>query len=491
MTKYNYNKFTFKRVTNNALYVNIIALFGVINVNNLYAQETTNANGTYPEANITILKPAAIEEKPAKVEEKTKPSIIVNEDKKVEEDPIDYKTTDSLPEKKRKIKVTNINTSSNSNFKKNNKPNTQSTNNQAIVPNNSLHPDSASLNNLITQNATNKYATNGNNKFTIDSKDKNKNKSNSNYNSNLVSTNANPTIIKPLAAATAATVIIGKTIANTNTNTNTNNNVNNSELSKNTSIISQYGKIISSKKIDEQLNAWIIEKNGKRVLLYTTANNNIILSGIAWDTKSKQNINTQFNTFLNHSINNNSNVKPNANTNASSSVSNTVDNSNALAAMTAVSSLEGIKEGNASYLNTLYIIFDPRCPHCRTAYNASRKYIAAGKSIKWIPALVLGGNQKDGEMRAAALLQASNKEEQNNAMAKILGEKQSSNIKPTTKTRQILQKNADYFFTATKNSNIEPAGVPIGFFWDKNSQKARVMMGLSEDEILKDIFNAL
>jgi len=255
------------------------------------------------------------------------------------------------------------------------------------------------------------------------------------------------------------------------------------ESTKFNDTIAAYGKIITKKKIDEYLTAWVVEKNTKRIILYTTNNQNIVLAGIAWDVKTKENLNKQFDNYMfaQNKIDNKENIystQPNKN-----KIFQTPE------AISTLNSLDGIKEGNGNVIDTLYIIFDPKCSYCRQAYQKSRKYITSGKSIKWIPALVLG-NSIESQMQAAAILQADSND-QANILKRILGDKEQSNLKPNSKTLNSLQKNKDYFFAAVKNSNIPQAGVPIGFFFDKNKGKPRVLMGLSEDEILDDIFKSM
>ena len=257
------------------------------------------------------------------------------------------------------------------------------------------------------------------------------------------------------------------------------------ESTKFNDTIAAYGKIITKKKIDEYLTAWVVEKNTKRIILYTTNNQNIVLAGIAWDVKTKENLNKQFDNYMfaqnkidNKDKENIYSTQPNKN-----KIFQTPE------AISTLNSLDGIKEGNGNVIDTLYIIFDPKCSYCRQAYQKSRKYITSGKSIKWIPALVLG-NSIESQMQAAAILQADSND-QANILKRILGDKEQSNLKPNSKTLNSLQKNKDYFFAAVKNSNIPQAGVPIGFFFDKNKGKPRVLMGLSEDEILDDIFKSM
>ena len=59
--------------------------------------------------------------------------------------------------------------------------------------------------------------------------------------------------------------------------------------------ITKYGKVVSSKDLGVGgLTAWTLERDGKQVIMYTTADSKAVISGIVWDTSTGQNLSDQF-----------------------------------------------------------------------------------------------------------------------------------------------------------------------------------------------------
>jgi thiol:disulfide interchange protein DsbG len=152
----------------------------------------------------------------------------------------------------------------------------------------------------------------------------------------------------------------------------------------------------------------------------------------------------------------------------------------------AIDKLAGIKEGSGGAADTLYIIFDPRCPYCRKAYLQTRDYVKKGYSIKWIPAVALG-NPDEGIPLSATILQAK-PAEQAAILARVLGNKEPIKTAPTKASEEALARSVAFLFAAFENSGRDQAGVPAGFFLDKRTGKARMLTGVSESVILEDIF---
>lgn len=262
--------------------------------------------------------------------------------------------------------------------------------------------------------------------------------------------------------------------------------------------ITKYGKVVSSKDLGVGgLTAWTLERDGKQVIMYTTADSKAVISGIVWDSATGRNLSDQF-------------ITPDLvanNAKAASAVTQQVANGEGHAQtgqnivgmldgkftgeipkpIKVIDSLAGIKEGSGPIEDTVYIIFDPRCPYCKKSYNLTRKYIDMGYSIKWIPSLALGQDES-AQNTLAAMLQSKD------AVKLFRDHMEDKSITPVaadTKTISDLKTNLAYMFAAFKNSGEQGApGVPVAFFVNHLTGKAHMLMGTSEQVVLDSIFGS-
>jgi thiol:disulfide interchange protein DsbG len=257
-------------------------------------------------------------------------------------------------------------------------------------------------------------------------------------------------------------------------------------------VMEKYGKVVDQRVIGAGgLTAWTLEKNGRRVVLYTTPDVGAIISGVVWDAATGQNLSDQFV------------VKPaglpvGAATAVPSLQPLAQPDRGALVgpysgaipeSIKAIDSLAGIKEGKGAAADTLYVIFDPRCSYCRAAYQQTRAYVKRGFSIKWIPAMALG-NQAEGIRLGATVLQAK-PGQQAEMLRRVLGNKEEITTEPTKASQEALARNLEFFFAAFQNNRVEQAGVPAAFFLDKRTGKPRMMTGVSELTVIEAIFGKL
>jgi len=262
-------------------------------------------------------------------------------------------------------------------------------------------------------------------------------------------------------------------------------------------LIQRYGNIVDRRPLGAGgLTAWTVEKNGRRVVLYTTADGQAIISGIVWESLSGRNLSdTVFPNGL-------PNVKAPLGGSGSGAVAPQAAASATQGAalvgkysgpipesIMTIDTLAGIKEGKGGQADTLYVIFDPRCPYCRKAYDFTREYVKRGFTIKWIPAVVLG-NSSQGIALAATLLQAA-PQQQADTLRRVLGNKEEVASQPTKATIEALDRNAAFFFAAFQNNRVEQAGVPAAFFLDKRTGKPRMMTGISELPVIEEVFGKL
>jgi hypothetical protein len=263
------------------------------------------------------------------------------------------------------------------------------------------------------------------------------------------------------------------------------------------SVVARYGKIISKQSVGAGgLTAWIVEKNGNQVVLYTTPDAGAVFTGIVWDAASGKNLSDQF-------IPQQVNQPPKATYGGHSRFSvpsqpvQVAQYQNAIEkapytgtfpeSIKTVSELAGYKEGSLDIASTVYVIIDPRCSICRNAYRSTRKLISAGYSIKWIPTSALG-DPVSGDPLAAVVLRGTKAEisdllTNHNAPKKSLLD---------AETKAALDRNLQFFKAAFNNNpTAGQAGVPVAFFFDRRSQQARMLTGFGDNAILEEIFGAV
>ncbi len=258
-------------------------------------------------------------------------------------------------------------------------------------------------------------------------------------------------------------------------------------------LLKRYGTVMDKRPLGVGgLTAWTLEKNGHRVMLYTTADGQAVISGVVWDTMTGRNISEQVGVMA-------PGILPLPATTGVAPALLTSSVTGALVgpysgpipeSIKAVDSLAGIKEGKGGAADTLYAIFDPRCPYCRKVYGVTRDYVKRGFTIKWIPSTALG-RPDDGIPLAATVLQAK-PSEQADILRRVLGEKEQIRSVPTKATTDALAQNLDFFYSAFRNnSSSGTMGVPVGFFLDKKTGSPRMITGVSELPIIQSIFGRL
>ncbi|MBC3479067.1 hypothetical protein [Pseudomonas sp. SWRI77] len=264
--------------------------------------------------------------------------------------------------------------------------------------------------------------------------------------------------------------------------------------------VSRYGRIVNARPVGlGGLTAWTVEKNGHQVVLFSTPDSSVLFTGVAWNAETGANISDAFLPGVAQLNNTRPASQPVAAAPAAPQMS-PVEATNVREAaamdgkyqgavpesMKTVDSLAGVKEGDGSIGDTVYIIIDPRCPYCREAYNLTRAYAAKGHTIKWIPSAALG-NPADGVPLAATILQAKDQR----TLERVLGKHEQIRSEPSPETVEQLSTNLAFLYAAFENNGKEQAGVPAAFFVDHRTGKPRMMTGLSQAVVLEDIFGKL
>lgn len=260
--------------------------------------------------------------------------------------------------------------------------------------------------------------------------------------------------------------------------------------------IARYGVPVTKQALPVGgLTLWtVISPSGKPVQLYTTADGKALISGVVWNLDNGQNLTQALMTPPTGSDPDFAARLPQVVAPATPA-SQLVSGKNALPsafdgkapadipeAIRLVEGLAGYKEGKGGMADTLYVIIDPRCPYCRRAYLNTREYVKQGVTIKWIPTAALG-RPEQGLPLAATILRASNPD----VVARVLGNHEQLPTPPTDFELKQLDNNLDFMFEAFKQNNEPNPGVPVAFFIDRRSGKARMMMGVSEQVVIEDI----
>ena len=249
-------------------------------------------------------------------------------------------------------------------------------------------------------------------------------------------------------------------------------------------VIQRYGTILHREPLGVGgLTAWTVEKNGQRVVLYSTSDSQAIFSGIVWDSATGRNVSDSVHPVASAALT--AGMAAHAAEGALlGPYSGPIPES-----IKTIDSLVGIKEGQGGPGETLYVIWDPRCPYCRRAYQNTREYVKHGFTIKWIPTAALP-DPDQGTALAATILQAP-PSQQANLLARVLGQHESLSAVPTEATRAALARNLQFFFAAFQNNGIERAGVPAAFFLDRRTGQPRMMTGISEMPVIEAVFGRL
>ncbi len=236
-------------------------------------------------------------------------------------------------------------------------------------------------------------------------------------------------------------------------------------------------KVLDFRKGPGGLNVWSVERNGVQTVLYTTADNKVLMSGVLWDAKSGVNLSD---AFLKPSMIQSASAQA-AESNGAPARAKAGAPSTPIAA---VAALRGIKEGSGAAEKTIYILFDPRCPHCQNVYRDTRNFVKNGGSIKWIPTTVLGRDQM-GTAMVADILQSRNPIE---AMGRVEsgGFRQPGKIEQST--LDAIRDNEEYFWAAfDRNKGAGTPGVPVAFFQTSDGAP-QMVANLDDRELLNRIF---
>lgn len=153
----------------------------------------------------------------------------------------------------------------------------------------------------------------------------------------------------------------------------------------------------------------------------------------------------------------------------------------------------GFKEDpSVAIEDTVYIIYDPRCPYCHSLYDKIRTSLdlkAKGITIKWLPTVALGidGDSDPSIAKAAYALTAKNI----NDFGSMFGDSAViPQIKVTDEQKATLNNNLNFLKKASDQTfgENQPKSVPAVFFLDKKTGTPQMLYGATEDATFINIF---
>lgn len=151
--------------------------------------------------------------------------------------------------------------------------------------------------------------------------------------------------------------------------------------------------------------------------------------------------------------------------------------------------LQGFKyDKSVPAADTVYIIYDPRCPYCHTLFDKIQTIDLKAKqiTIKWLPTLALG-EDAEAAKRAVSSLAAKSVEEFETSFK---SETDFSGVTLSQSDQDALNENMAFLFEASDQTFGEnhPKSVPAAFFINKKTGAPNMMYGASDDAVFKQIF---
>lgn len=152
-------------------------------------------------------------------------------------------------------------------------------------------------------------------------------------------------------------------------------------------------------------------------------------------------------------------------------------------------SLQGFKyDDSVAAADTVYIVYDPRCPYCHNLFEKVSNIDLKAKQItvKWLPSLALGTDD-NAEKLAAMALRAKTIDDFGASFVKGVD---TSGVTVTQADKDVLNENMAFLFEASDQTfGVDhPKSVPAAFFIDKSTGTPNMMYGASDDAIFKQIF---
>ena len=256
--------------------------------------------------------------------------------------------------------------------------------------------------------------------------------------------------------------------------------------------MSKLGQVSNVQPMAGELLAWTMLINGQPQVVFTTKDEKVVITGNAFDTATMDSVSLPIlQSAQKGGVPANSTGAPApANGNVSVDFAEIVGkwDKEVPPSIALLDKLKGAKEGNASAVDTLYVVFDPQCSNCHNAYRATREYVKKGFSIKWIPATLIGDKEvkEYGAKLAAAVLRDPKQ------LEKAFSKDPNIVVDPTPEEKSALEYNLQFLTDATfQSTGSHTIAVPTAFYLNKKTGEAKMTTGLSDESILDMIFGKI
>lgn len=245
--------------------------------------------------------------------------------------------------------------------------------------------------------------------------------------------------------------------------------------------------------------AWLLEKNGKTLVLYNTPDNKHFIKGTIYDLDSKKIVSDKHalaslkfasKDFREKVLIGKTTPTAKAETTSIQNDAFSIGFMNLKwnkkevpEALTLIDSLAGAREGKGLPQDTLYIFYDPNCIWCHRTYDGLRPYVAKGYTIKWLPTVARGKTPQSLALASAPL--------QN---PKLLGasfnkESAAKVITPTPANEKAVDTNLQFLMAYFKKVMPEQrTSVPLALFLDKTTGKITHLQGLPDKPVIEVLF---
>lgn len=245
--------------------------------------------------------------------------------------------------------------------------------------------------------------------------------------------------------------------------------------------------------------AWLLEKNGKTLVLYNTPDNKHFIKGTIYDLDSKKIVSDKHalaslkfasKDFREKVLIGKTTPTAKAETTSIQNDAFSIGFMNLKwnkkevpEALTLIDSLAGAREGKGLPQDTLYIFYDPNCVWCHRTYDGLRPYVAKGYTIKWLPTVARGKTPQSLALASAPL--------QNPKLLGVSFNKESAAkvITPTPANEKAVDTNLQFLMAYFKKVMPEQrTSVPLALFLDKTTGKITHLQGLPDKPVIEVLF---
>lgn len=285
-------------------------------------------------------------------------------------------------------------------------------------------------------------------------------------------------------------------------------------------MVEKVGKVAETAKHGDTT-AWLLElPQGGTAVVYTTGDNKVLLRGTAYNFETGDPIFTSLveKATVQDDMGASSNPKEAEATPAPATAAATATGSassvspelsqlgvNDLTAGQAIGKWEGKvpavieildklggykEDPSISADNTVYVMYDPRCPYCHKLFEVTRNLDQKGKNvtIKWLPTVALGGGEAtSNEMKRAAMaLHVKTPEE----FASTLTKDSQGMANVSQQDMQKVNENLSLLYEAASQvfGSDAKVAVPAAFYIDKRTGSPRLVYAAQEPDVYKTIF---